>query len=171
MLMLFQKPQLLHYPWSHEIDACLATKNQHWGRYMPKYFLKQTVLDTWNYTIESYLHLGTFTQDPKDSVLYIPNPDPAMCQGVSRRKKKRIRNNMDEAEAGPQGQICSNATLLDTPTRNAPKHLTFPLPLLHHLHLVHVDVVPAATTKECSDSTCLCYRVVIIELLWLVVVL
>jgi hypothetical protein len=36
---------------------------------------------------------------------------------------------------------------------------------------VHVDVVPAATTKECSDSTCLCYRVVIIELLRLVVVL
>jgi hypothetical protein len=39
--------------------------------------------------------------------LYIPNPDLAMCQGVGRRKKKRIRNNMDEAEAGPQGQICS----------------------------------------------------------------
>jgi hypothetical protein len=74
---------------------------------MPKYFLKQTVLDTWNHTIEGYLHLGTFTQDPKDSVLYIPNPDPAMCQGVGRRKKKRIRNNMDEAEVGPQGQICS----------------------------------------------------------------
>jgi hypothetical protein len=30
-----------------------------------------------------------------------------MCQGVGRRKKKRIRNNMDEAEDGPQGQICS----------------------------------------------------------------
>jgi hypothetical protein len=36
---------------------------------------------------------------------------------------------------------------------------------------VHVDVVPAATMKECSDSTCLCYHVVIIELLRLVVVL
>jgi hypothetical protein len=74
---------------------------------MPKYFLKQTILDTWNHIIEGYLHLVTFTQDPKDSVLYIPNPDPAMCQGFGRRKKKRIRNNMDEAEAGPQGQICS----------------------------------------------------------------
>jgi hypothetical protein len=56
-----QKPQLLHYPCSHVIVACLATNNQHWGRYMPKYFLKQTVLDTWNHTIEGYLHLGTFT--------------------------------------------------------------------------------------------------------------
>jgi hypothetical protein len=60
-----------------------------------------------------------------------------------------------------------SATILDTSTRNAPKHLTFPLPLLHHLHLVHMDVVPVATTKECSDRTCLCYRVVIIDLLLL----
>jgi hypothetical protein len=102
-----EKPQLLHYPCSHVIVACLATKNQLWGRYMPKYFLKQTVIVTCNHTVEGYLHLGTFTQDPKDSALYIPNPDPAMRQGVGRRKKKRIRNNMDEAEAGPQGQICS----------------------------------------------------------------
>ena len=102
-----QKPLLLHYPCSHVIAACLATKNKHWGRYVPKYFLKQTILDTWNHTIEGYLHLGTFTQDPKDSALYIPNPDPTMCQGVGRRKKKRIRNNMDEAEAGPSVKICS----------------------------------------------------------------
>jgi hypothetical protein len=68
-------------------------------------------------------------------------------------------------------RYASSATILDTPTSNALKHLIFPLPLLHHLHLVHVDVVPAATMKECSDSTCLCYHVVIIELLRLVVVL
>jgi hypothetical protein len=89
------------------IAACLATKNKHWGRYVPKYFLKQTVLDTWNHTIEGNLHLGTFTQDPKDSALYISNPDPTMCQGVGRHKKKRIRNNKDEAGAGPRVQICS----------------------------------------------------------------
>jgi hypothetical protein len=68
-------------------------------------------------------------------------------------------------------RYATSATILDTPRRNALKHLTFPLPLLHHLHLVHVDVVPTATTKECGDGTCLCYRVVIIELLSLVVVL
>jgi hypothetical protein len=107
MLMLLQKPLLLHYPYSHVITACLATKNNHWGHYVPKYFLKQMILDTWNHTIEGYLHLGTFTQDPKDSALYISNPDPTMCQGVSRQRKKRIRNDMVEAEAGPQVQICS----------------------------------------------------------------
>jgi hypothetical protein len=70
-----------------------------------------------------------------------------------------------------RGRYAPSATILDTPTINAPKHLTFPLPLLHHLHLVHVDAVPDATTKECSDRTCLCYRVVIIELVMDVIVL
>jgi hypothetical protein len=78
---------------------------------------------------------------------------------------------MDEAELDLRGRYAPSATILDTPTRNASNHLTFPLPLLHHLHLVHMDVVPVATTKECNDITCLCYRVVIIELLRLVVVL
>jgi hypothetical protein len=64
-----------------------------------------------------------------------------------------------------------SAIIQDTPTRNALKHLTFPRPLLHHLQLVHVDVVPVATTKECSYRTCLCYHVVIIELLMHVIVL
>jgi hypothetical protein len=95
MLMLLPEATAPALPCSHVIVACLATKKSALG------------LDTWNHTIEGYLHLGTFTQDPKDSALYIPNPDPTMCQGVGRRKKKRIGNNMDEAEAGPQGQICS----------------------------------------------------------------
>jgi hypothetical protein len=64
-----------------------------------------------------------------------------------------------------------SATIRDTPTRNATKHLTFPLPLLHHLQLVHVDVVPVATTKECTDLTCLCYSVVIFEKLMHVIIL
>jgi hypothetical protein len=81
-----------------------------------------------------------------------------------------IRNNMDEAEAASRCRYALSATIQDTPTRNAPKHLTFPLPLLHHFQLVHVDVVPVATTNECSDRTCLCYRVVIIELLMHVII-
>jgi hypothetical protein len=91
---------------------------------VPNYFLQQTILDTWNHTIEGYLHLETFTQDPKDNVLYIPNPDPTMCQGVGRHKKKRIRNNMDEAEVGPPVHICSKSKhrsiLLFTATSTPP---------------------------------------------------
>jgi hypothetical protein len=137
---------------------------------MPKYFLKQTVLDTWNHTIEGYLHLGTYTQDPKDSALYIANPDPAMCQGVSRRKKKSIRNNMNEVEAGPQRQICSKC---NNPGHSYKKctEASYFFTATSAPPSVHVDVVPVATTKECSDRTCLNYRVVIIELLMHVVVL
>jgi cytochrome c553 len=39
--------------------------------------------------------------------LHIPNPYLEMCRGVGRqKKKKRIRNNMDEAEAGPAVAMC-----------------------------------------------------------------
>jgi hypothetical protein len=39
---------------------------------------------------------GSFTENPKENAVHTPNPDPQLCQGVGRRKKKRIRNNMDE---------------------------------------------------------------------------
>jgi hypothetical protein len=38
--------------------------------------------------------------------MHIPNLDPQLCQGVGRRKKKMIRNNMDEAEAGTAVVMC-----------------------------------------------------------------
>jgi hypothetical protein len=58
-----------------------------------------------NRTIQDYLVEGSFTKNPKENVVHIPNPDLQLCQGVGRRKK-RIRNNMDEAEAGPAVVMC-----------------------------------------------------------------
>jgi hypothetical protein len=49
---------------------------------------------------------GSFTENPKENVVHIPNPDPQLCQDVGRRKKKRIRNNMDEAEDGAAVVMC-----------------------------------------------------------------
>jgi hypothetical protein len=49
---------------------------------------------------------GTFTENPKENVVHIPNPDPQLCQGAGRRKKKRIMNNMDEAEARGAVVMC-----------------------------------------------------------------
>jgi hypothetical protein len=49
---------------------------------------------------------GSFTENPKENVVHVPNPDPQLCQGVGRLKKKRIRNNMDEAEAGAAVVMC-----------------------------------------------------------------
>jgi hypothetical protein len=51
--------------------------------------------------------VGYFTENPKENVVHIPNPDPQLCQGVGRRKK-RIRNNMDEAKARAALLMCYN---------------------------------------------------------------
>jgi hypothetical protein len=66
---------------------------------VPRYYFKQTILDTWNHTLEGYLFIGSFIQDPKENATYIPDPNLEMSQGDGRRKKKRFWSNMDEAEA------------------------------------------------------------------------
>jgi hypothetical protein len=49
---------------------------------------------------------GTFTENPIENVVHIPNLDLELCQGVGRQKKKKIiRNNMNEVEAGPASVI------------------------------------------------------------------
>jgi hypothetical protein len=101
------KPQLLHKPCSHVPVACFRTKSWHWVRYVSRYYLKQTILDTWNHTLEGHLFISSFIEDPKGNATYIPDPNPELCQGDGRRKKKRIRNNMDEAEAGRSVALCS----------------------------------------------------------------
>jgi hypothetical protein len=169
------KPKLLHTPCTHVITACYAAKGLHWGRYVPRYFFKQTILYTWNRIVEGYLYLGFFTKDPKENALYIPDPNSDMCQGIGRRNKKRIRNNMDEAEAGPLVQLCSKCNNPGhsykrwTTTSYYPNTSTNDV--LQHLQQVQVDVVVVlvAITKECSKHHCCtrpfysCYHVVIIK--------
>jgi hypothetical protein len=136
-----------------------------------EYFLKQTVLDTWNHAIEGY-HILELSLKTPNTVRCTYQIQIQPCVEVSVDARRRgLGTTWMRLKLDLRGRYAPSATILDTPIRNALKHLTFPLPLLHHLHLVHVDVVPAATTKECSDSTCLCYRVVIIEVLRLVVIL
>jgi hypothetical protein len=45
-------------------------------------------------------------ENPKENVVHTPNLDPQLCQDIGRRKKKRIRNNMDEAEVGAAVVMC-----------------------------------------------------------------
>jgi hypothetical protein len=74
---------------------------------VPWYYDKEIVRNTWNPTIQGYLMQGTFTQNPKENVMHIPNPDPKLCQGVGRRKKKkRIRNNMNKVQDRPEVVMC-----------------------------------------------------------------
>jgi hypothetical protein len=102
----YRKPQLLHIPCSHVVVVCYELQQFSFHRYVPWYYTKETVQNIWNWTIQGYLVQGSFTEHPKENVVHIPNPDPQLCQGVQRWKKKRIRNNMDEAEAGPAVVMC-----------------------------------------------------------------
>jgi hypothetical protein len=96
----YHKPQLLHKPCSHVLAACFKTRGWHYGRYVSRYYLKQTILDTWNHTLEGHLFISSFIEDPKGNATYILDLNHELCQGVGRWEKKRIKNNMDEAEAG-----------------------------------------------------------------------
>jgi hypothetical protein len=78
------KPQLLNKPCSHLLVACFRTKGWHMGRYVSRYYLKQTILDTWNHTLEGHLFISSFIEDPKGNATYIPDTNPELCQGVGR---------------------------------------------------------------------------------------
>ena len=62
---------------------------------------------TWRHEIYGFRILGDFITDPRCNASYIPDPNPEMFQGVGRRKKKRIRNNMDRLETGRDMRLCS----------------------------------------------------------------
>jgi hypothetical protein len=100
------KPLLLHIPCSHMVVVCYELQQFSFQRYVPWYYNKETIQNIWNQTIQGYLVQGYFTKNPKENVVHIPNLDPQLCQGVGRRKKKRIRNNMDEANAGAAVVVC-----------------------------------------------------------------
>jgi hypothetical protein len=104
--MYMPEAQLLHIPCSHVIVICYELQQFSYHRYVPWYYTKETIRNIWNRTIQGYLRQGTFIENPKENVVHIPNPKPQLCQGVGRRKKKRIRNNMDEVEAGAAVVMC-----------------------------------------------------------------
>jgi hypothetical protein len=71
---------------------------------------------------------------PKRKCCAHTNPDPQLCQGVGIRKKKRIRNNMDEAEVGAAVVMCYKCLS----TGHTYKKCTKPQVMLaiHHLRVV-----------------------------------
>jgi hypothetical protein len=92
-----RKPQLLHTPCIHVITVCYEVQN---------FIHRRTCLGTTRRKL--FGTLGTeqlratscgvlSLRTPKQNFVYTPDPDLDMCQGVGRQKKKRIRNNTDEA--------------------------------------------------------------------------
>ena len=74
------------------------------GVFVSEYYRKETAVHTWGHEIYGIGSLGSFTT-LNISPMYIPNPDAR--RGVGRRQTLRIRNGMDESEAGKKKKRCN----------------------------------------------------------------
>lgn len=63
-------------------------------------------MTTWNAEIYGFAIFGTFTGDPGPGYLRGPDKDK-LRQKRGRRQSRRIRNDMDESEAGPKEVRCT----------------------------------------------------------------
>nr|AAX96542.1 Transposable element protein, putative [Oryza sativa Japonica Group]ABA93228.1 Transposable element protein, putative, MuDR [Oryza sativa Japonica Group] len=91
------KPKLLHRPCTHVIAAAAECGIPD-AVYVSQYFSKQAIYHTWSGEIYGFGIAREFTET-NDEVLNIP--DPSKLQGkAGRRRTRRIRNDMDESEAG-----------------------------------------------------------------------
>ena len=91
------KPKLLHRPCTHVIAAAAECGIPD-AVYVSQYFSKQAIYHTWSGEIYGFGIAGEFTET-NDEVLNIP--DPSKLRGkAGRRRTRRIRNDMDESEAG-----------------------------------------------------------------------
>ena len=92
------KPALLHLPCSHVLAAC-GLLGLSAVSFVSPYFLKESVLHTWTGEMVGFRAVGNFnTVDPAERQFI---PDPRLLRsGRGRRPCKRIRNGMDESEAG-----------------------------------------------------------------------
>ena len=66
---------------------------------MSPYFLKESVLSTWTGEMAGFRAMGNFNTVVPSERQYIPDPR-LLRTGVGRRQCRRIRNDMDESEAG-----------------------------------------------------------------------
>src|SRR6266511_952872 len=98
------KPKLLHLPCSHVIAACVESGVQP-RSFVSPYFTKEAVASTWEHELYGIGVFGMFTQE-NTQVWYIPDPETKRT-GPGRRQTRRIRNGMDESEAGKVPKRCT----------------------------------------------------------------
>ena len=67
--------------------------------FVSPYYLKESVLSTWTGEMQGFRPMGNFNTVITGQRRYIPDPGQ-MRTGRGRRQSKRIRNDMDESEAG-----------------------------------------------------------------------
>jgi hypothetical protein len=98
------KPKLLHLPCSHVLAAC-GKIGLDAVSFVSPYYRKEAVINTWTGEMVGFRAVGNFnTVDPGERQ-YIPDPGLMRTNG-GRRQSKRIRNDMDEAEAGGPIRQC-----------------------------------------------------------------
>ena len=98
------KPKLLHLPCSHVLAACGQLGMSAYSFVSP-YFLKEAVLNTWTGELHGFRPVGNFNTVTPGQRQYIPDPD-LMRTSRGRRQSRRIRNDMDESEAGGPTMQC-----------------------------------------------------------------
>jgi hypothetical protein len=98
------KPTLLHKPCSHVIAACREADIQ-FTQFVSVYYRKESIAAVWNQEVYGFAMVGTFTKENVNT-LYIPDPETKITHR-GRRKTRRIRNGMDEAEAGRSTRPCT----------------------------------------------------------------
>jgi hypothetical protein len=87
------------------IDVCYELQQFNFQRYVPWYYNKETVQNIWNQTsqVTSCRVLLLRTPNKMSSTYQI---QILSCVKALEDKKKRIRNNVDEAEAGAAVVMC-----------------------------------------------------------------
>jgi len=98
------KPKLLHLPCSHVLAVCGQLKLDSIS-FVSEYFMKESVVNTWTGEMYGFRVEGNFNKVDINDRQYIPNPEH-LRQGVGRRGARRIRNDMDESEAGGPTRQC-----------------------------------------------------------------
>jgi hypothetical protein len=101
----YNKPLLLHKPCSHVIAACGKFRMDP-REFVCPYLMKDAVSAAWSGEIRGFRVVGNFaeTAAPADRVWV---PDLTLIRArAGRRKVRRIRNDMDQSEAGGPTMMC-----------------------------------------------------------------
>jgi len=99
------KPLLYHKSCSHVLAAAAKTKMEP-RAFVSGYYMKEAVFNTWSGEFWGYRIVGNFTSVAVGHRVYIPSMNLLRATKIGRRKTRRIRNDMDEGEAGGPTRQC-----------------------------------------------------------------
>ena len=98
------KPRLLHLPCSHVLAVC-GQLGLHAATFVSPYYMKDALVQTWTGEMRGFRLEGNFNTVEEANREIIPHP-ANMRTSRGRRQTRRIRNDMDESEAGGSTRQC-----------------------------------------------------------------